>query len=287
VVSVVVVAIQLKPITDGTIMGILREKTVKRSLELIDEAATLESDIVCFPAFLPNVGKPEGDFTPTTVQDTNKTICAKAVEHGVFIIAGCISKVGEKFVVDELLINPSGEIEGSQRRIHLWADDERILIPGTEINVFETRFGKIGIAESIYVPEVCRILALKGADIIFHPSNIFVPEMRSWHTLAKARAIENIISIVAVNPARWRTKEDLTSGQKDTPQGGGSIILDVDLTYSIEKVPLPQVRVVSKADSEEKVLIGRLDLEKTKRARRYWLERRKPQLYETITRSTL
>ncbi len=281
---IVVAAIQLKPITDGTIMGILRDKTVRRSLELIDEAAKLESDIVCFPAFLPNVGGPEGDFTSTTVQNTNKILCRKAVEYGIFIIAGCIDKVGEKFTVDELLINPSGKIIGSQRRIHLWADDERILTSGTEIEVFDTKLGKIGIAESVKFPEVCRILALKGADIIFHPSNIFAPELESWQTLAKARAIENVIPLVAVNPALWRTEEDLTIGQKDTPQGGGSIILDIDLTYSIEKIPLPQVRVISEAGTKEQVLTGKLDLRKTKQARLYWLKRRRPQLYEVMTR---
>ena len=282
---IIVAGIQLKPITDGTIMGILRDKTVKRSLELINEAARLESDIVCFPAFLPNAGRPEGDFTRTTVQDTNKILYRKAVEHGIFIVAGCISKVGDRFAVDELLINPSGDIVGPQRRIHLWADDERILTPGTEIKVFETKFGKIGIAESIRFPEVCRILALKGADIIFHPSNIFAPEMKSWQTLAKARAIENVIPVVAVNPARWRTAEDLTSGQRDTPQGGGSIIIDIDLTYSIEKVPLPQVRVISEAGTKEQVLTGELNLRKTKHARSYWLKRRRPELYKKITRT--
>ena len=109
---IIAAGIQLKPITDGTIMGILREKTVKRSLELINEAARLELDIVCFPAFLPNAGRPEGDFTRTTVQNTNKILCRKAVEHGIFIVAGCISKVGDRFAVDGLLINPSGDIVG-------------------------------------------------------------------------------------------------------------------------------------------------------------------------------
>ena len=184
-----------------------------------------------------------------------------------------------------MLIDPNGKIVGSQRRIHLWADDERVLVPGKEIRIFNTKLGKIGIAESIRFPEICRILALKGADIIFHPTNIFAPEMESWQTLAEARAIENVIPIVAVNPARWRTKEDLTSGQKDTAQGGGSIIIDIDLTYSIEKVPLPQVRVISEAGTQEQVLTGELNLRKTKHARSYWLKRRRPELYKTITRT--
>jgi predicted amidohydrolase len=198
------------------------------------------------------------------------------------LIAGCVTRPGEKYAVEELIITPEGRILGRQRKIHLRADDERILVPGDKFEVFKTEIGRVGIAENLYYPEVIRILTLSGAEIVFAPSNQFVPELKTWQTLVMARAAENLIPIVAVNPALWRTPEDLTGGQKDTPQGGGSLIVDIDIIPSIEAVPLPQIKVQAQAGQDEAILMADIDLEKTKEARGYWLARRKPGAYSLL-----
>lgn len=281
-----VAAIQLKPRTDGTIMGILRDETVQRGLELLEKAVLLGANIACFPAFLPNVGKPE-EITPPFVEEGNNILRAEAKKHGIFLITGCVTRPEKRYAVDELLINPEGNVVGIQRRIHLRSDDEWLLVPGDKFEIFQTSIGKIGIAEDLHFPEVARILAIAGADIIFAPSNVFVDELKTWHNFAAARAAENVIPLVAVNPALWRTPEDLTSGQKDAPQGGGSIIIDVEATYSPpEKVPLPQIKILSQAGMDEEVLVSEIDLEKTKEARTYWLSRRKPMLYSALCSQT-
>ena len=273
-----VAAIQLKPQTDGTIMGVLRDRTMERGLKLVSDAASLGAKIVCFPAFLPNVGKPS-EITPAFADEGNKVLCAEARKHRIFLIAGCVTRLEKKYAVEELFIDPEGRVVGMQRKIHLRADDERILVPGEKFRVFETEIGRIGIAENLYYPEVLRILALSGVEIAFAPSNQFVPELETWQTLVMARAAENLLPIVGVNPALWRTRADLTSGQKDTPQGGGSLIVDIDLIRSIEGVPLPRIKILAQAGQDEEVLTADIDLEKATEARRYWLTRRRPELY--------
>src|SRR5229473_2640998 len=45
-------------------------------------------------------------------------------------------------------------------------------VPGDEFPVFDTVHGKVGLAmcSEVYVPEVSRALALRGAEIIFMPA---------------------------------------------------------------------------------------------------------------------
>jgi predicted amidohydrolase len=61
--------------------------------------------------------------------------------------------------------------------------------------VFDTSFGRIGFAicSEVYMPELCRILALKGAEFIFLPAGVPKgPMWETWRTLIFARAIENL-----------------------------------------------------------------------------------------------
>ena len=65
---------------------------------------------------------------------------------------------------------------------------------GNELPIFETDYCKIGIliCSEVFVPELSRILALKGAEIIFIPNGLARTEMwETWTTLIKARAFEN------------------------------------------------------------------------------------------------
>lgn len=111
------------------------------------------------------------------------------------------------------LYGPSGEV-GTYRRTSpahapwvyqggkYWDFD---WVPGDELPVFSTPMGVIGIAmcSEIYVPEIARALALKGAEIILFPAGLVGPYRalyETWKTLGWARAIENLaITAIATN----------------------------------------------------------------------------------------
>jgi len=65
--------------------------------------------------------------------------------------------------------------------------------------VFDTEHGKVGLAmcSEVYMPEVARALALRGAELIFMPAG---KDKRllwaTWRTLIFARAIENLALVV-------------------------------------------------------------------------------------------
>jgi predicted amidohydrolase len=71
--------------------------------------------------------------------------------------------------------------------------------PGDEFPVFDTVHGKVGLAmcSEVYMPEVTRALALRGAELIFMPAGKDKGRLwATWRTLIWARAIENLAVVV-------------------------------------------------------------------------------------------
>src|SRR5207249_4470753 len=65
-----------------------------------------------------------------------------------------------------------------------------------ELPVFDTEFGKLGLlmCSEVYVPELARAMALKGAVITLLPAGLWSSELHdTWRTLLWARAIENLM----------------------------------------------------------------------------------------------
>jgi predicted amidohydrolase len=72
-------------------------------------------------------------------------------------------------------------------------------VAGDEFPVFDTRHGKVGLAmcSEVYMPEVSRALALRGAELIFMPAGTDKRRLwATWRTLIWARAIENLAIVV-------------------------------------------------------------------------------------------
>ncbi|MEM9234608.1 MAG: nitrilase-related carbon-nitrogen hydrolase [Pseudomonadota bacterium] len=70
--------------------------------------------------------------------------------------------------------------------------------------VAETDIGTLGTiaSEEILYPEIARMVAFKGAEILLHPtSEVAAPGLTPKHISKKARAIENIAYVVSANSA--------------------------------------------------------------------------------------
>ena len=173
---------------------------VERALAHLEKARGLGADIVCFPETYP------GPWTPPLTYDPLPALCSGAKRHNLYVIAGLIEPVAghsDRYHVKEVLIGADGKVAGEYRRTTprgpwlyqgSWFWDfcyqEASALP-----VFETPWCKIGIAvcSEVYLPEVSRILALRGAEIIFLPAGVPKPELwHTWRTLIFARAIENL-----------------------------------------------------------------------------------------------
>lgn len=103
-----------------------------------------------------------------------------------------------------ILINDEGEIAGIYRKTHPFPT-ERIsgggwTTPGKEAVVVDTKLGKIGmiICYDGDFPELSRVLAIQGAEIITRPSAL-LRSFEIWDMTNKARAYDNHVYVVAVN----------------------------------------------------------------------------------------
>ncbi len=102
------------------------------------------------------------------------------------------------------LIDAHGAVAGVYRKTHPFPT-ERLAAggwttPGYDYPVIPTEFGAVGmmICYDGDFPEVARILAIKGAQIIARPSAL-LRGFEIWETTNKARAYDNHAYLVAVN----------------------------------------------------------------------------------------
>lgn len=101
----------------------------------------------------------------------------KAKRNSFFIISGFNEREGNHIFSSSVLIGSLGVI-GLYRKIHLFLNEKDFFSVGnTGLPVFDIRMCRIGMLVCFdwIFPEVWRILALKGADLIGHPCNIVLP----------------------------------------------------------------------------------------------------------------
>ncbi len=133
---------------------------------------------------------------------SNELLSSIAEEYGVYIISSAPLKEDGKLYDAAFLIGPDGTI-GTYRKIHLFRPygEDKMFMAGNELGYFNTSFGGVGIAicYDLRFPELFRLLAMKGAKVIFVPASWGAPRALQWRTLLRARAAENQVFMVGAN----------------------------------------------------------------------------------------
>ncbi len=129
-----------------------------------------------------------------------------AKELGVHVVLPLYERSEEKNVVlnSSILIDDRGQILANYRKTHPFPT-ERLggggwTTPGNSTVVVDTKLGKIGmiICYDGDFPELSRVLALKGAEIITRPSAL-LRSYEIWEIMNKARAYDNHVYMLATN----------------------------------------------------------------------------------------
>jgi predicted amidohydrolase len=180
------------------------QANVADAVHFVARAAGEGADFVCFPETYPGPWRMPATFDPTPA------IVAAAAKHGVHVIFGTIEPISAEDATAHNLIvlaYPDGRAPGRYRRTHpngpwiytggtAW---EFQYVPGNDFPIFDTALGKVGLAmcSEVYMPEVSRALALRGAEVIFMPAGRDKKRLwATWRTLIWARAIENLALVV-------------------------------------------------------------------------------------------
>jgi len=108
---------------------------------------------------------------------TTQQLIEMSKEKNVHIVAGLVERQGDVFFNSAVLTGPEGFI-GRYRKTHLFFEENLWFSPGDSgFRVWDTPVGRIGIMICFdwFFPESARTLALQGADLIAHPSNLVLP----------------------------------------------------------------------------------------------------------------
>ena len=203
------------------------EKNISMMSDLLDQAGKAGCDIVCLPEGWPTC---DTDLGMTKVEantlegSASVMMSRKANQYKMYIVSGLYSWVGDTLKNVAVLYDRQGKIQGVYEKIQLPdSETEQGAVPGNSFPVFTTDFGKIGILicwDSAF-PEVSRMLALNGAEILFCPIWGDVRGPESWKVTARSRAIDNGVFFVTnifdghsviVNPAGDILQESGTQG---------------------------------------------------------------------------
>ena len=137
------------------------------------QASEQNADLILFPELVVH-----GHCTPNTwelaepVPDGPATqrLVEMAKRHRLVISAGLCEKERDIVYNTQVLISPNGYL-GKQRKIHLSRDEVQHYKGGREMPVFDIGKCRVGtvICYDNQFPEIARILALRGADVILMP----------------------------------------------------------------------------------------------------------------------
>ena len=224
-----------------------KAENLKKALKLLEDASEDGARIACLPDYFLT----DNPTTDDTMEDIRKLaepipgpsterIMMKAKELKMYVVAGgLIEKGGDgKLYSTSPLIGPNGKLIAKVRKTHPEdAPAKNELSHGItpappDYPVIETEIARIGIMIDMdgFANEFPRILGLKGAELIFWPSNFSVRFTSAVHLAT--REASNLAGCTVAGAARvgWRMQSPMHDWafmgktRADMMYGGGSEI---------------------------------------------------------------
>ncbi len=181
---------------------------------LIAEAAAQGAEVIALPEYVNFLGPRElheANAEPIPGPTTERFATA-AQRYGIYLLGGSIlerSDIPGKYFNTSVLFAPTGEILATYRKIHLFdvdltgnvtSNESATILPGDRIVTAEIAGHTVGltICYDLRFPELYRLLALAGAELVFVPAAFTLYTGKDhWHALLRARAIENQYYVAA------------------------------------------------------------------------------------------
>lgn len=181
-------------------------------------------------------------------------VAALAAEKEATIVLGFAERAGDRLFNSSILVAPDGK-RFVYRKIQLFNDEKTVFDPGDRapdvVEVNGVRLGMMICFDWIF-PEVARTLALKGADVLCHATNLVLPFCQDAMV---TRCIENRVFAVTSNRVgtEARAGSELTftgRSQVVAPkgeiltragvEGEGVFVVEIDHTLARDKSVTPR-----------------------------------------------
>ncbi len=239
-----------------------KEKNIENAVRLIEKVSGEGADIAVLPemfccpynsSLFRAYGEIEGGAAYTAMSKA-------AEDYGIYVVAGTIPELQDDRVYNtSYVFDRNGNQIAKHRKMHLFDIDieggqyfkeSYTLTSGGDVTLFDTEFCKIGLAicYDIRFPELSRLMAAEGAEVIIYPGAFnMTTGPAHWELSFRARALDNQVYTIGVAPAR-----------------------DLEATYHSygnSIVASPWGNVLSQMDEKEGYIIQEIDLDYVKKIR--------------------
>ena len=183
-----------------------------------------------------------------------KMLSEMAAKLGKIIVGGSISELdGDRVYNTSFVFDRQGNCIAKHRKMHLFDINVKggqcfresdTLTAGDSVTTFETEFGIFGICicYDIRFPELSRLMALKGAQVILVPAAFnMTTGPAHWELLFRSQSLNNQVYAIGTAPSR--------DSSASYQSWGHSIITD------------PWGRVISQTDEKECIINTEIDLD--------------------------
>lgn len=211
---------------------------------LIGQAARAGAELVVLPENFAIMGMSEKDKVAIRERPGDGRIqnhlADQARRHGVWIVGGTVPLEcpdPERIAAACLLFNERGEQAARYDKIHLFDvhivdshesyNESETIVKGTDVVVADTPFGRLGLAicYDLRFPELFRALLDKGAEIVALPAAFTAITGRAhWDVLVRARAIENLVYVVAAAQGGYHVNGRETFGDSMVVDPWGTVL---------------------------------------------------------------
>ena len=185
---------------------------------------------------------------PVPDGQTTEFLLSLAKKFNAYFIAGLVEIENDRIYNSSVIVGPEDFI-GRYRKIHLFDTEKSCFDTGTDVPpVFDLNGAKVGVMICFdwRFPETARSLALKGAEIIAHPSNLVLAHCPQAMI---TRCLENRVYAITAD----RVGDESRVPDETLHFIGQSQVVDPDGNI-----------LVRASETEEEVHIVDIDLEKSR-----------------------
>lgn len=256
-----------------------KEENLKRMTEAVHRVKQLypEVSLIVFPECAVTGYECPEQYAivaePWPGGESLRTLSALAREVDVALVYGFVESDSQgeqtRFYNSAALIERDGTPLGRYRKTHLVEGMETDFFEaGDEFPVFDTSFGKVGImiCWDCVFPEVARMLAVNGAELILVPEAVEKGIEREWDLALAARAFDNVAYVASCN----------------------HVGTDRSLSYfGRSAIYAPLGEIISQAGEDEQILTATIDYALLRERREYFymLRRRRPSIYQPLAKA--
>lgn len=178
------------------------EMNLERARRYIRDASDAMADIVCLPETVTTNGMANPIESAKYSDEWMEFFAQAAKQYQIAVVAPFFVRDLETYN-QATVFNRDGEHVNYYRKLQLTGSEAKFVTPGAEFPIIDLGFARIAvmICMDIYFPEIARIYAMKGADILFWPTTTHGPTQSGLEAQVRSRAIDNSLWIVESNLA--------------------------------------------------------------------------------------